>query len=108
MNRLIMAMRFVKHTMPQGVDHKTALLTDDQAFDVAAYVLSKPRPLRPHLERDFPARWNKPIDAAFPPYVLGASADQHRYGPFPPLAEKARQLADERKAAEKAKAAAVK
>ncbi len=106
MNRLIMAMRFVKHNMPQGVDHKTTLLSDDQAFDVAAYVLSKPRPVRPNLERDFPARWNKPIDAAFPPYVDGASADQHKYGPFPPLAEKARQRAAERKAAQKAKASA--
>ncbi len=39
---------------------------------------------------------NKPIDAAFPPYVLGAPADQHKYGPFPPLAEKARQAAAKR------------
>jgi thiosulfate dehydrogenase len=56
--------------------------------------LSKPRPLKAHLEADFPARWNKPIDAAFPPYMLGAPADQHRYGPFPPLAEKQREMAD--------------
>jgi len=30
--------------------------------------------------------------AAFPPYMLGASADQHRYGPYPPLAEKQREM----------------
>jgi thiosulfate dehydrogenase len=55
-----------------------------------------PRPVKANLEKDFPARWNKPIDAAFPPYVLGAPPDQHKYGPFPPLAEKARALAEKR------------
>ena len=60
-------------------------LTDDEAYDVAAYMLSKPRPKKAHLDRDFPARWNKPVDAAFPPYVDGASADQHRFGPFKPI-----------------------
>lgn len=38
------------------------------------------------------------IDAAFPPYLLGFAADQHRYGPFPPLAQKQREMADKRKA----------
>ena len=61
-------------------------------------MLSKPRTIKANLEADFPARWNKPIDAAFPPYMLGATPDQHRYGPFPPLAEKQRQMADKRKA----------
>lgn len=93
MNRLLMAMRFIKHNMPMGVSHAAPVLSDEEAFDVAGYVVSKPRPQKTHLDRDFPARWNKPIDAAFPPYVDGASADQHKYGPFPPLAEKARAVA---------------
>ena len=42
------------------------VLTDDEAFDVAAYVLSQPRPVKAGLDKDFPARWNKPVDAAFP------------------------------------------
>ncbi|MFZ9616181.1 MAG: c-type cytochrome [Fluviibacter sp.] len=101
MNRLIMAMRFIKHNMPMGTNHKNPTLTDDQAFDVAAYILSKPRPHKAGLDKDFPARWNKPIDAAFPPYVDGAPADQHKYGPFPPLAEKQRAVAAARAAAKK-------
>jgi hypothetical protein len=84
--------------MPLGASHTATVLNDDDAYDVTAFVLSKPRPLKTHLEADFPARWNKPIDAAFPPYMLGATADQHRYGPFPPLAEKQREMADKRKA----------
>ncbi len=84
--------------MPLGASHTSTVLNDDEAYDVTAFMLSKPRPIKAHLEADFPARWNKPIDAAFPPYMLGATADQHRYGPFPPLAEKQRQMAEKRKA----------
>lgn len=96
MNRILMAMRFIKHNMPQGTTHAATALSDEEAFDVAGYIVSKPHPQKTGLDRDFPARWNKPIDAAFPPYADGAPADQHKYGPFPPLAEKARQLAAER------------
>ena len=83
MNRLAMATRFVKHNMPQGASFDAPQLTDDEAYDVSAYMLSKPRPVKANLEVDFPARWNKPVDSAFPPYLLGAPADQHRFGPFP-------------------------
>ncbi|NMG77364.1 c-type cytochrome [Aromatoleum diolicum] len=96
MNRILTAMRFIKHNMPQGTNHTAPVLSDDEAFDVAGYIVSKPRPVKASLERDFPARWNKPIDAAFPPYVDGASAEQHKYGPFPPLADMARQTAEKR------------
>ncbi|QRJ63076.1 c-type cytochrome [Azospira restricta] len=101
MNRILMAMRFIKHNMPQGVNHAAPVLSDDEAFDVAGFILSKPRPEKKNLEQDFPARWNKPIDAAFPPYVDGAPADQHKYGPFPPLAEKARAAAAAREETKK-------
>lgn len=100
MNRLAMATRFVKHNMPMGAQHDATHLSDDEAYDAAAYMLSHARPEKANLEVDFPARWNKPVDAPFPPYLLGASPDQHRWGPFPPLAEKQRQMADQlRKAA---------
>lgn len=105
MNRMIMATRFIKHNMPQGASFDATQLTDDEAYDVAAYMLSKPRPQKAHLDRDFPARWNKPVDSAFPPYMLGATPDQHRYGPFPPLLEKQKAMEAElrAKAAEEAK-----
>ena len=105
MNRLLMAMRFFKQNMPLEANHKSPILTDDEAYDVAGYIVSKPRPEKANLEKDFPARWNKPIDAAFPPYVDGMPADQHKYGPFPPLAEKARELAARHAEEQKAKKA---
>ena len=98
MNRMLTTTRFIRQNMPLGASHTATVLNDDEAYDVTAFMLSKPRPIKAHLEADFPARWNKPIDAAFPPYMLGATADQHRYGPFPPLAEKQRQMVEKRKA----------
>lgn len=98
MNRLLTITRFIRQNMPLGASHTATVMNDDEAYDVAAYILSKPRPAKANLDADFPARWNKPIDAAFPPYMAGATADQHRYGPFPPLAEKQREMADRRKA----------
>lgn len=98
MNRMIMATRFIKHNMPLGSSHDAPQLSDDEAYDVAAFMLSKPRPVKANLEADFPARWNKPVDSAFPPYLLGASPDQHRFGPFPPLAEKQKQMMEQLKA----------
>lgn len=92
MNRLLFASAFVKNNMPFGTTHAQPQLTDDEAYDVAAFALSHARPVKANLERDFPARWNKPVDAAFPPYVTGAPADQHQYGPFGPLQEKMQSL----------------
>jgi thiosulfate dehydrogenase len=87
MNRLLFAAGFVKANMPFGTTHTQPQLSDDQAFDVAAFMLGHARPEKAHLERDFPARWNKPVDAAFPPYVGGGTPEQHKIGPFKPLQE---------------------
>jgi len=92
MNRLIVAAQFIRYNMPFGLTHQTATLTDEQAYDVAAYVISQQRPVMANLDKDFPARWNKPVDAAFPPYVDGAPAEQHKYGPFQPLQEKMKKM----------------
>ncbi len=108
MNRLLTTTRFIRQNMPLGASHNATVLNDDEAYDVTAFVLSKPRPIKAHLEADFLAGWNKPIDAAFAVYMLGATADQHRCGPYPPLAEKQRAMAEKRKAdmaASKARAA---
>ncbi len=92
MSRLLFASAFIKTNMPLGSQHGQPQLSDEQAYDVAAFVLSKPRPVKAHTERDFPARWNKPVDAPFPPYVDGAPAEQHKFGPFGPLQENMKSL----------------
>lgn len=76
---------FVKANMPYGTTYKNPVLTDEEAWDVAAYVNSMPRP-----EKDFTMDWpdisKKPIDHPFGPYADSFSEEQHKYGPFDPIA----------------------
>lgn len=93
MARLLTAAAFVKHSMPFGTTFDAPLLTDDDAYDVAAYINSKQRPEKSELERDFPDRLQKPVDAPYGPYVDGFSAEQHKYGPYGPIRAKLKELA---------------
>ncbi len=76
--------RFVKNNMPLGISHETTVLTDAEAWDVAAFVNSQPRPNKstPH---DWPDISKKPFDHPFGPYSDGFSEQQHKYGPFKPI-----------------------
>ena len=81
LHRVLTAARFVKARMPLGNPD----LTDDQAFDVSAFINSKPRPAMNGLERDFPDRTKKPVDTSYPPYADSFPIEQHRFGPFQPI-----------------------
>jgi thiosulfate dehydrogenase len=83
MNRVLTAARFIKARMPLG----QADLTDDEAFDVAAYINSHPRPIKANLEVDYPDRTRKPIDSPYPPYADDFPHEQHKFGPFGPIRE---------------------
>ena len=83
MHRVLTAARFIKARMPFG----EADLSDDDAFDVAAYINSHPRPEMANLERDYPNRADKPVDSPYPPYADPFPRDQHRLGPFAPIRE---------------------
>jgi len=78
MHRVLTAARFIKARMPLGKSD----LDDYQAFDVAAYINSKPRPHKSGLERDYPDRALKPVDSPYGPYADPFPVTQHRYGPF--------------------------
>ncbi|HLZ89937.1 MAG TPA: c-type cytochrome [Puia sp.] len=75
---------YVKDNMPLGCTHNTPLLTDEQAWDVAAFILCQNRP-----EKAFPGDWpdltRKPVDHPFGPYADSFTASQHKYGPFGPI-----------------------
>ena len=81
MNRVLTAARFIKARMPFGQPE----LTDDEAFDVAAFINSQPRPEKGNLEQDYPDRSKKPIDSPYPPYADPFPREQHRFGPFQPI-----------------------
>ena len=81
MHRVLTAARFIKARMPLGA----ADLSDDGAFDVAAFINSKPRPEVAGLERDYPDRSKKPVDTGYGPYADPFPIEQHRFGPFGPI-----------------------
>lgn len=85
MNRVITAAAFIKSNMPFGATYDSPLLTDEEAYHVAAYINSFPRPSKPHKEADFPDLKLKPVSTPYGPYVDDFSAEQHKYGPFQPI-----------------------
>lgn len=92
MARLINFANFVHFNMPHGADYLNPQLTPEQAWDVAAYVLSQPRPRRAGLDKDFPDLLNKPVDAPYGPYADKFSEKQHKYGPFGPIRDAIKRL----------------
>jgi len=77
---------YVKNNMPQGTTYHAPQLSDEEAWDVAAFVNSQPRPSK-DLSSDWPDISKKPIDHPFGPYVDSFSEQQHKYGPFAPIKE---------------------
>jgi thiosulfate dehydrogenase len=85
MHRLIMSASFIRANMPLGTTYKAPVLSVEDAWDVAAYVNSQHRPAKVGLDRDYPDRARKPVDAPFPPFNDSFSLEQHRLGPFQPI-----------------------
>lgn len=83
MTRVLTAGRFIKARMPLG----NADLSDDESYDVAAYINSHSRPVKSNLEVDFPDLTRKPVDSPYPPYADPFTQEQHRLGPFAPIRE---------------------
>lgn len=72
---------FVKANMPYGVTFENPFLTDEEAWDVAAYVNAMPRPEK-DLSMDWPDISKKPFDHPYGPYADSFPEEQHKYGPF--------------------------
>lgn len=77
---------YIKANMPLGADYNNPQLTDEEAWNIAAYVNSLPRPQK-DITKDWPDISKKPIDHPFGPYADGFSETQHKYGPFKPIVE---------------------
>ena len=85
MARLGTAANFVRSNMPHGADWRAPVVSEEDAWDVAAYLISQPRPHKDGLDADYPKRKEKPVDAPYGPYADSFSAAQHKYGPFGPI-----------------------
>jgi thiosulfate dehydrogenase len=76
---------FVKTNMPfLEAAYDYPKLTNEEAWDVAAYVNSQPHPLNKN-KNDFPDISKKPIDDPMGPYADTFSEEQHKFGPFKPI-----------------------
>ena len=85
MTRVLTAAEFIKGNMPLGATVDRPLLTDLQAYNIAAYINSLERPMKRNLEADFPDRKLKPVSTPYGPWADTFSVEQHTYGPFPPI-----------------------
>jgi thiosulfate dehydrogenase len=76
--------KYVKYNMPLGSTHASPTLTDEEAWDVAAFVNTQ---MRPHIDvkTDWPDISKKPIDHPFGPYDDAFSEEQHKFGPWKPI-----------------------
>lgn len=77
---------YVKANMPLGATFENPMLTDEEAWDVAAYVNSMERPTK-DLSKDWPDISKKPMDHPFGPFSDEFSEEQHKFGPFKPIKE---------------------
>jgi thiosulfate dehydrogenase len=75
---------FVKNNMPFGTTSDHPLLSDEEAWDLAAFVNTQPRPHKDQ-SKDWKDIAKKPIDFPFGPYADQFTEKQHKFGPFKPI-----------------------
>lgn len=73
---------YVRDNMPYDeAYHYKPVLSDEEAWDVAAFINSQARTLK-RFPADWPVVSTKPVDHPFGPYSDTFSEEQHKYGPF--------------------------
>ncbi len=91
--RISMLAGYVRSNMPFNLaTHSNPKLTTEEAWDVAAYVNSMPRPKK-DLSKDWPDISKKPFDHPFGPYADGFTEVQHKFGPYAPIIARKEALA---------------
>ena len=76
---------YIKNNMPQGATFENPQLSEEEAWDIAAFVNSQERPGK-DLRKDWPDISRKPVDHPFGPYTDKFTEQQHKYGPFGEIA----------------------
>ncbi|GAC1313633.1 MULTISPECIES: c-type cytochrome [Mucilaginibacter] len=91
MYRLTNLAGFVKNNMPFGATYESPQLTDEEAWNVAAFINTQPRPHKDQ-HNDWKDLKKKPIDFPFGPYADAFSEKQHKLGPFKPIKDAQKEL----------------
>ncbi|MGB4401024.1 MAG: c-type cytochrome [Daejeonella sp.] len=76
---------YVRNNMPLGANHENPQLSEEESWDVAAYVNSQSRPHKDQ-SRDWKDYSKKPIDFPFGPYADKFTEKEHKLGPFNAIA----------------------
>ncbi|MBS1527723.1 MAG: cytochrome C, partial [Bacteroidetes bacterium] len=77
--------------MPFGATYESPQLTDEEAWNVAAFINTQPRPHKDQ-HNDWKDLKKKPIDFPFGPYADAFSEKQHKLGPFKPIKDAQKEL----------------
>ena len=72
------------NNMPWGTDYRKPQLTAEEAWDLAAFIDSQPRPAG-EFRQDWPDISLKPVDNPTGPYDDSFGELQHKLGPFLPI-----------------------
>jgi len=96
LNRISNFAKYVKYNMPQGTTYQSPQLSDEEAWDVAAYILSQKRQ-HINVPKDWPDKSKKPFDHPFGPYADKFTEAQHKFGPFKPIVEEQKKKEEEAK-----------
>lgn len=94
--RLSTFAQYIRSNMPLGTTFDHPVLSEEQAWDIAAYINSQPRPGM-DVSRDWPKIESKPFDHPFGPYADPFTEKQHKYGPY----EEIRKFYNEKNSREK-------
>jgi len=86
MHRVLTAAAFIKNNMPYlQASWEDPKLSDEEAFHVAGYINSFERPRKKNTDKDYPDKKLKPVSTPYGPWTDSFPAEQHKYGPFPPI-----------------------
>ena len=72
---------YIKYNMPLGASYENPQLSDEESWDIAAYVENLERPSK-DLSQDWPDISKKPVDHPFGPFSDSFTVTQHKFGPF--------------------------
>jgi len=72
---------FIKCNMPYTNIQLAPQLSDEEAWDLAAFITAQPRTQK-LFSYDWPKQSAKPFDYPFGPFTDSFSAQQHKFGPF--------------------------
>ena len=75
---------FIKDNMPFGSSYVNEQLTNEEAWDIAAFVNSQPRTIK-KFKQDWPNMLLKPVDLPDGPFPDSFPTAMHKYGPFGPI-----------------------